>query len=72
MCLAAIYWARIPTVFFGATKEDAASAGFDDDNFYQQLALPLAERKVKMVQMLAGEAQTPFRLWAEKPDKLLY
>lgn len=72
MCLAAIYWARIPTVFFGATKEDAARIGFDDDNFYQQLALPQAERKVRMVQMLAGEAQMPFRVWTEKPDKVPY
>lgn len=72
MCLAAIYWARIPTVYFGASKEDAARAGFDDDIFYQQLALPQSERKVKLVRLLATEAQEPFRFWAEKPDKIPY
>ena len=29
MCLGAIYWARPRAVFFSATREDAAEAGFD-------------------------------------------
>ncbi|MFA6190962.1 MAG: nucleoside deaminase [Sulfurimonas sp.] len=35
MCLGAILWARIGTVYFGATKEDAARGGFDDERFYE-------------------------------------
>lgn len=31
MCFGAIYWARPDKVFFAATREDAAQAGFDDD-----------------------------------------
>ena len=30
MCLSAIYWARIPTVYYGNTRGDAAAIGFDD------------------------------------------
>ena len=30
MCLGAIYWARPARVFFAATHDDAAAAGFDD------------------------------------------
>lgn len=37
MCLSAIMWARIPTVYFGCTKEDAGKIGFIDDYIYQVL-----------------------------------
>lgn len=30
MCAAAIHWARIPTVVYGATIDDAAKAGFNE------------------------------------------
>lgn len=72
MCLAAIYWARIPTVFYGNTRADAAAIGFDDDFIYQQIPLPPAERTVKMEPLLREAAQTTFRAWAAKPDKVRY
>src|SRR5262245_19391738 len=28
MCLGAIYWARLPKIYFGAVRSDAAQAGF--------------------------------------------
>src|SRR4051812_10776625 len=37
MCLGAIYWARPSKVYFGATHDDAAHAGFDDSFIYEQL-----------------------------------
>lgn len=37
MCLSAIMWARIPTVYFGCTKEDAGKIGFIDDYIYTVL-----------------------------------
>ena len=30
MCTAALHWARVRTVYFGATIDDAADAGFND------------------------------------------
>lgn len=72
MCLAAIYWARIPTVFFGNTRADAAAIGFDDDFIYQQIPLPPEQRMVKMQPLLRDAAQTTFRAWSEKPDKVRY
>ena len=38
MCLAAICWARIPKLYFGATRNDAAAVGFDDKIFYDLFA----------------------------------
>ena len=37
MCLSAIIWANIKTIFYGNTKEDAASIGFRDDMIYNYI-----------------------------------
>src|SRR5262245_29961376 len=44
LCLAAIFWARLDRIFYAATCEDAAAAGFDDGILYRELALPVANR----------------------------
>src|SRR5512145_2975201 len=44
MCLGAIHWARVPRLIYGATREDAAAAGFSDADFYRELALPQDKR----------------------------
>ena len=72
MCLAAIYWARIPTVFYGNPRAAAAAIGFDDDYIYQQLQLPPERRGLKMTPLLPAEAQAAFRAWAAKVDKVRY
>ncbi len=72
MCLSAIYWARIPTVYYGNTRQDAAAAGFDDDFIYQQIPLPSAERRISMRVLLRDEARGAFSEWAEKKDKVAY
>lgn len=38
MCLLAIIWANIKTLYFGATRKDAARAGFKDDIIYDYFA----------------------------------
>ena len=72
MCLAAIYWARIPKVYYGNTRADAAAIGFDDDHIYRQLALPPGDREVKMRPLLRKKAAGAFKAWARKPDKVAY
>ncbi len=72
MCLAAIYWARIPTVFYGNTRADAAAIGFDDDFIYQQIPLPPEQRTVAMEPLLRQEARVAFAEWSKKSDKVRY
>lgn len=72
MCLAAIYWARIPRVYFGNTRADAAAIGFDDDEIYRQIALPVAQRKLAMIPCLREETLAAFEEWRLKPDKVAY
>jgi tRNA(Arg) A34 adenosine deaminase TadA len=72
MCLGAIYWARIDRVYFGATRFDAAAAGFDDSRFYDELSRPASERSLPLVQMLAAEASVPFEAWQRNPTRIRY
>ena len=72
MCLAAIYWARIPEIFYANTRADAAAIGFDDDFIYRQIPLPPPERSVAMHSLLRGEAIAVFDTWRTKPDKVAY
>jgi guanine deaminase len=72
MCLAAIYWARIPQVYYGNTRADAAAIGFDDAFIYDQIPLPPEQRTIAMSPLLRDEAQRAFQQWAAKPDKVRY
>lgn len=72
MCLAAIYWARIPRVFYGNTRADAAGIGFDDDFIYQQIPLRPDQRAIAMQPLLRDEALGVFREWTAKSDRVRY
>jgi tRNA(Arg) A34 adenosine deaminase TadA len=72
MCLSAIYWARIKKIYFGNTRQDAAAIGFDDDFIYQEIPLPMKERKLVMKQLMRKEAKAAFDEWQAKVDKVLY
>jgi tRNA(Arg) A34 adenosine deaminase TadA len=72
MCLAAIYWARIKTVYYANTRRDARRIGFDDDWIYREVSRPIARRKLTMRQMSRDEALTVFTEWQAKPDKVAY
>jgi guanine deaminase len=72
MCLGAIYWARPAHVYFGCTAADAATAGFDDAFIYEQLAVPLGERKIPFLETMREESLACFREWSAKPDRIDY
>ncbi len=72
MCLSAIYWSRIPEVYYGNTRQDAAAVGFDDDFIYGEIPLAPGDRKVTMKPLLRDEAQGAFSAWDSKPDKVRY
>lgn len=72
MCLAAIYWAHIDAVYYGAGKDDAADAGFDDSFIYKEFALSREERSKPLGVLLPEEAQRPFDKWKNKSDKQTY
>jgi len=72
MCLAAVYWARIPRLYYANTRADAAAIGFDDALFYQEMARPLQRRKLVMKPLLRLEALAAFQEWTSRADKTPY
>ena len=72
MCLSAMYWARLRSVFYGNTRKDAAKIAFDDDFIYREVSLPIRQRKLVMKQLLRQEALAAFAEWEKKPDKIRY
>ncbi len=66
MCLAAIYWARIDRFIVGVPKDCAASYGFDDAFFYEQILLPEDQRQIPSKKgILASECEKVFKQWKE-------
>ncbi|SDM68018.1 tRNA(Arg) A34 adenosine deaminase TadA [Geoalkalibacter ferrihydriticus] len=72
MCLGAAYWARLDSIVYGATRQDAAEAGFDDEFFYQDICSPPAARTIHMQQDLRDEAKEVLRHWAQASDRTRY
>ena len=72
MCLGAIYWARPDKVYYANTKKDAADINFDDDFIYDEIALPIGDRKLETVQLLRDEAQVAFVEWIKSTGKTEY
>lgn len=72
MCLGAIYWARIPELFYCNTKQDARDINFDDSFIYDELAKNPEDRKLKMVRVSDSDAIKAFKIWEKKEDKIPY
>ncbi len=72
MCLGAIYWARPDRVFYACTRQDAAQADFDDQLIYDEIALPLMERKIPFIPYKRETALPIFEAWHKKQDKVAY
>ncbi|HYP13393.1 MAG TPA: nucleoside deaminase [Bryobacteraceae bacterium] len=72
MCLGAIYWARPAAVYYAATHEQAASAGFDDTFIYQQIRLSASERHIAMRHVSTAIANKPFETWLTFEGRVSY
>lgn len=72
MCMSATYWAHIDTLYYGASKDDAAAVGFDDRHIIEELRKPLLERDLKISQHLYHECRELLETWVLIEDKLEY
>ena len=73
MCMAALHWARVGTVYFGATIADADTAGFNELQFPAAELLQRGGSKVQLVgDVLKDECEELFAEWQANPNKQAY
>ena len=72
MCLAALYWSRCRSIYYGNDAEDAARAGFDDSFLYEEVKKPLPQRSIPIERLLPEEARSSFDAWKTSPYRVDY
>lgn len=72
MCLSAIYWSGINTIYYGNTAADAADIDFSDRSIYEEIGRPMSERTIPCINVMRNEALAAFRAWRDKSDKIEY
>lgn len=72
MCLAALYWAHVRTIYYGNSAADAARIGFDDSFLYDEIRKPLDQRRIPISNMLSDKAWESFAAWETSPFKVKY
>lgn len=72
MCLSAAYWAQVDGIYYAATAEDAAAAGFQDAFLYRELALPAGQRSLPIRQLPDSQAAQVFIDWQQLENKTPY
>ena len=72
MCLAACYWARLDSIYYGSSAADAARAGFDDALLYAEFRKSPVERTLPTTPLLSNEAWAAFAAWLASPNKIEY
>lgn len=72
MCLSAIYWARIPTVYYSMDHFDADKMGFSDSDIYREILKPPEKRKIKMKKFNSPDITSLLKVWESKKEDLSY
>ena len=73
MCMAALHWARVETVYFGASIADADLAGFNELQVPAADVLKIGGSKVVLVGgVLSAECRGLFERWLQRADRVVY
>ena len=76
MCLSAIIWANVKTVYYGNTKKDADKIGFRDDFMYEYIAQLTAgfmeSDLLDMQELDREETIKSFEAFERKEDRTIY
>jgi tRNA(Arg) A34 adenosine deaminase TadA len=71
--MAALHWARVDTVYYGASIADADTAGFNELQLPAAELLRLGDSKLKLVpHMLTRECKQLFDEWQANPKRKVY
>lgn len=72
MCISAIIWSNIKTVYYGNTKKDAADIGFRDDFIYEYLDNQEGNNYLDLKQIDRDKTIKSFNDFKNKKDKTIY
>jgi len=73
MCMSALHWARVQTVYFGASIHDAQLAGFNELRLAADQLLSLGGSSIQLVPgLLADECRKLFLEWQASPSRQAY
>ena len=73
MCMAALHWARVQTVYYGATIADAEQAGFNELQLPAAELLRVGQSKLELVpNILPAECKLLFAEWMKNPQRRTY
>jgi tRNA(Arg) A34 adenosine deaminase TadA len=73
MCMAALHWARVGAVYYGATIADASRAGFNELAISAPDMVRLGGSSVRLVSgVLAEDCRALFDLWSQSPGRQAY
>ena len=73
MCMSALHWARVDTVYYGASIADASDAGFNELYVPAAEIIRLGRSGVKLqADLLAEECRALFAEWRDNPRRRAY
>ena len=73
MCLAAIIWANIKTVYYANTKEEAGNIGFRDDIIYDFIKSNNSDESIlKLIHIENSTAIKTFEDFTRTIEKIVY
>jgi len=73
MCMAALHWAQVGTVYYGATIADADAAGFNELQLPAAELLRIGGSDVRLIgELLTSQCRQLFADWQSNPSKHVY
>jgi guanine deaminase len=73
MCMAALHWARVKTVYFGASIADADKAGFNELQLPAAELLRIGGSTVELIGgTMADDCRELFSQWKSNPNRVAY
>jgi guanine deaminase len=72
MCLSAIYWADIRTLYFARGRADAEKMGFMDKHLYEELSMEADQREIKTTHLAIPEMDALMEEWMGLKGKKHY
>jgi tRNA(Arg) A34 adenosine deaminase TadA len=73
MCMSALHWARVETVYYGATIADADIAGFNELQLPAAELLRIGRSSLKLIpQVLPEDCKKLFAEWKANPNRKVY